>query len=437
MQSRIKRHLVSQIAFAALLLLVATVTFTNGAKLTNKQLAPVPYYIGQFQNRLAELAKRATIQSTTTSAFIASVPIVDTFFKSSDALLPSDTQNDNSSGYVFWDYYRTKVGLDPYAIDPLLEKSAAAHAGYVVANNSYAVEGHYETAGNAGFTGVGPCDREKAAGYLDICIGEEGNANRFASQDVVGLIDAPYHRLYMLANFFTSAGLGTAGKPAFFIDLGGYKVSDATESRLVVYPFPEQKDAPRGWSNLESPSPMPDVPAGTIVGYPISITSRLRGSLDISDFKLRAPDGSLVEGRPVIDFEDTRSSLGNGFIWIPKAPLAASTTFSAEAVGALDGTPVVLNWSFSTQPVNNFALVASSPSISKNSIVTVRVTSPVPFSVSPGFRAFPGARITMKSPTTFEIARNDVSCTGCYVSISMSDANLSDAPQLLILPYSD
>ena len=60
---------------------------------------------------------------------------------------------------IAWmNYRRAQIGLAPMATNDLLNRAAQAHASYIKTNNSYDSEGHNETTGKPGFTGVSPCN---------------------------------------------------------------------------------------------------------------------------------------------------------------------------------------------------------------------------------------------------------------------------------------
>lgn len=91
---------------------------------------------------------------------------------------------------------RAEVGLPPLQRNPLLDRSAAAHASYPTRHRSLASDGHHEDPARPGYTGRTPGERIDAVGYR----GSRSAENLALVSYPVGalctdnLIDAPYHR---------------------------------------------------------------------------------------------------------------------------------------------------------------------------------------------------------------------------------------------------
>lgn len=96
-------------------------------------------------------------------------------------------------GVTYINGLRQSMGLSLLRENEYLHNTAQAHSNYIAANGTS--ESHYETPGKTGFTGVGPSERARFAGY-DGSVGEvisyTDNANNAGMKS---LIDAPYHVL--------------------------------------------------------------------------------------------------------------------------------------------------------------------------------------------------------------------------------------------------
>ncbi|MFI1046187.1 CAP domain-containing protein [Streptomyces griseoruber] len=98
---------------------------------------------------------------------------------------------------------RTRAGLRPLAVDPLLTAAAQAHCADMVARAFYA---HTSPEGSQ------PWDRAAAAGSTRRTIGENiACGQRSAAEVVEGWMNSPGHRANILKPAFTHIGVGYAG----------------------------------------------------------------------------------------------------------------------------------------------------------------------------------------------------------------------------------
>lgn len=106
---------------------------------------------------------------------------------------------------------RTQAGLPAYISNSLLQTSATAHSNYLYTNN---VMGHTEDPIKAGFTGVNPSDRAKAAGYSISSVSENISYNSDTGEELIDdLMTAVYHRMSLLDFDKDEIGVGLVQYP--------------------------------------------------------------------------------------------------------------------------------------------------------------------------------------------------------------------------------
>lgn len=270
---------------------------------------------------------------------------------------PMITNDAAADAFAWMNYRRAQVGLPSMERQAQLESAAAAHANYIVLNDSYSAEGHDETPGKPGFTGVTPGDRTQAAGYSEKGWSENisaANTGAAGSYFTDGLIDAPYHRSAQLSTFAQAGAAvrerisGSANSSNFYvINFGKYDTAATKGKELWSYPYPGQADAYLDWIALESPNPVPDLESQR-VGYPITLHAADGQTLNARSFSLVDSRGAPVTVRQVTTLRG--NPLNSYAIWIPLSPLAPGATYAAQAAGDLSGKSFQVQWSFTTLP---------------------------------------------------------------------------------------
>ncbi|WP_337035149.1 CAP domain-containing protein [Paenibacillus illinoisensis] len=116
---------------------------------------------------------------------------------------------DQLDGLAYLNEIRAKVGVGPLELDARLSQASQAHAAYYNVTHIEGLTAHREKPGTAGFTGVTPGDRGKAAGWPNTSVGE---VMTFKSSSTRAAIDAwlgtAYHRAIILDDQYTSVGIG-------------------------------------------------------------------------------------------------------------------------------------------------------------------------------------------------------------------------------------
>lgn len=262
---------------------------------------------------------------------------------------------------------RQQIGLPHVTSNARIVAAAAAHSAYLAAHN---LTGHYENASQypAGFTGVSPGNRLDAAGYTWSTYSEVISAGpSTGALAVESLIEAIYHRFGIFAPAVDEAGAGFVDNHPDYgsmltIDLGsrGALTNGMPAGWVGVYPYVGQTSVPRDfYSDEESPDP---VPGANRVGYPISLHVGHGLSLTVASFTLKTAAGQNVAVTRLAAATDTHTPSSAAAI-IPSQPLAAGQTYTASFSGSASGTPVTMNWSFTTTTDSALRFVPANPCI--------------------------------------------------------------------------
>jgi uncharacterized protein YkwD len=271
---------------------------------------------------------------------------------------PTLTNNVATDGLNWINYRRAQVGMPALVRNPSIDIAAQSHSEYQRTNN---VVTHDQTAGLPGFTGVRLQDRLLAAGYFvngdaSNAIGEVISATNNGSGFYMAeeLITAIYHRFVIFEPVFKEAGAGAAATStgytyftADFVTNNGYGPGLATGT-LATWPFSGQTQVPAiFYSDQEEPDPVPD---RNEVGYPVSVHTNLNRKLTVQTFTIRAHNGSAnLQTRLLVQGQDVNTTTASAAAIVPLAPLAGGTTYDVTFSGAIDGTAVSRNWSFTTK----------------------------------------------------------------------------------------
>lgn len=171
---------------------------------------------------------------------------------------------------------RQKLGLGLWAQSKALDTAARNHVNYIVVNlpTDSSAYGHLEKQGNSGFTGAGPGDRAKFAGY-------PGNAGEVVASPskvnqlshVFTLLNTVGHAQLLFDQCTADVGIGYL--PLYFqnssvdpivINNGskntalGVSVCQKNQDNFsYVYPYEGATNVPI-FMNPENPNPIPDLP---------------------------------------------------------------------------------------------------------------------------------------------------------------------------------
>lgn len=230
--------------------------------------------------------------------------------------------------------------------------AAAAHALYVQRNGYDAPSFHLESAKSPDFTGLNPWDRDMAFGWdspLDGEVGIEWTKAMPAAAVIQNLVDTVYHRLSLLSPNVLAVGAGqsTGATGAVVMDLGyGYR---AHLPLAITYPASGQAGVPTGWTDMESPDPVPGGFSRKF-GYPVTVDFPTVQQLEGVHAELS------TAGKAVAIYLDSPGVGGmadNQLGIVPRRVLFPDTTYavkvSAQALfNSQVKKPVALRWYFST-----------------------------------------------------------------------------------------
>lgn len=275
-----------------------------------------------------------------------------------DVAAPTLTNNVATDGLNWINYRRAQVGMPALARNATIDIAARSHSEYQRTNN---VVTHEQTAGRPGFTGVRLQDRLQAAGYVvnpneSNAIGEVISATQGGSGFTMAeeLITAIYHRFVIFEPVFKEAGGGAASTSdgynyftADFVANNGYGPGLAAGA-FSTWPFDGQTQVPANFnSDYEEPDPVPDL---GLVGYPVSVHTNLNRKLTVQGFTIRARGASgNLQTRLLVQGQDANTTTASAAAIVPLAPLASGTTYDIAFSGAIDGTSISRNWSFTTK----------------------------------------------------------------------------------------
>ena len=367
---------------------------------------------------------------------------------------PSDEelQELSNSAFEWLNQRRAEIGLPALILNKNLQASASAHANYIVMNNSLAVEMHNETAGKNGFTGATPSDRMKKAGYFSNSTAENIAMTNYPDGVIStdNLIAAPFHRQAEFSSYVEAGNAMRAQKAGpgeinnfeyvYVINFGNPGPSDV-EKNIIMYPAPEQKNAPIDWTVNEVPSPWPQMD-GRRVGYPVSIGVGPLAALTVKFFSLIAvnANSTLIEGKLVT--EEGGKVMKNFAFWIPLNPLEFNTTYQAQVIGTLNGKALDQKWQFTTLANSPLVLTPASTTLASElgSAVIVQISGGTnneykinEIAQSWEFKGILNRkdtnfiRVTHPKPDTAVIYRGATPCSedfsSCMVRVSGSDSS--------------
>ncbi len=295
-------------------------------------------------------------------------PSVSSFTATNDVI--TDTFN-------YMNDKRAQLGLPALAYNTQVAKAASNHAAYMNLNT---IVTHYETAGNAGFTGVSPTDRVTAL-YPTQSVGEiaAGFTGPFSSstEPIEALFDAPFHRTIVMFDIATSGAGATlttnsAQYSTLDVNFADYKAF-VPDNRLLAYPYNGQTNVKTGWFANESPNPMANAPTyiNKVVGYPVTLSASDEGAFSNISFQIADGKGNPVACQETDNTNNTEAV--RMAVCVPFAPLAVNTTYTVTVTGSLTNTtiptptPFAVSWAFTTAATANVPIGATSSSAATNS----------------------------------------------------------------------
>jgi uncharacterized protein YkwD len=299
---------------------------------------------------------------------------------------------DVSQAYSYLNKLRVRAGMIEFIKNQQLEKSAANHANYLADNF---IEGHFETQGTPGFTGVEPKDRTSYAGYRSLAVSENVSSGNSDSLDSIdGLMSAIYHRIGFLDLVNNEIGIGSArvsqpnpysgyvynmgnsgynalcqgpafsGAGSYYYDvcqpnlnIDGKAFDNVTHQaqgnnpKIVQWPVDGDQEVPPVFYE-ESPDPLPDY---SVSGYPITLQFNPLSftKVNVTQFKLyRDQDNTEVTPTRLLNqkTDPNKKLSGLEFALFPLTRLEWNTSYRVEAKYTDDaGKENALTWRFKTR----------------------------------------------------------------------------------------
>lgn len=232
---------------------------------------------------------------------------------------------------------RAAIGAPTIPGDPRVTLAAQRHADYSSLNG---VGGHYEVAGNPGYSGYGPRERVAAAGWSATFVSEVAASYNGARYALTELWHAPYHRLGMMHPNAIATGWGHSDLSGRSTTVGDFVYDFGARPVDFVRSPAQGQVVPASWSGNESPSPLPAGVRGP-VGYPIMVVYSGGRNVQMRAAELVAPGGARV---PI--YYVTQLYEYDYQVIIPKQPLVAGTTYHVRFDITVNGRDVTNEWDF-------------------------------------------------------------------------------------------
>lgn len=240
---------------------------------------------------------------------------------------------------------RKKMGYGELKINPMLSKSAEAHAKYLTTNVKNS--SHSQTKGKSGFTGESFTERAKSAGYTVHEHSDESvtyGTNLSPSKVVNANFEGVLHRDTVLNPNYNTVGIGING--------GAYViVSDNTTGSeidiLYAYPYNGQTNVPTTFTLDEVPNPLA-IYGVKQAGYIISASPKEKPDF-FGEIKITLKDSNGVSVT-LLNKNSVASIANAGYYVVPKDPLKAGEKYTATIHynGFYDDLPRQESWSFTT-----------------------------------------------------------------------------------------
>lgn len=255
---------------------------------------------------------------------------------------------------------RLSVGLSPLKLNKEITQAAINHAKYYNLHGrgtKVTLSAHQEKQGLEGFTGTGPFERMKAAGW------NYGSSYRAAevmhfgqkssSQAMQGWLDTAYHREIILGPAYYEIGIALVDGTAV-VNVGGSGPFSASQGNSIfVYPYQGMTNAPVGFYGNEIPNPLEQFDA-EYSGYIISAS--VPGKLDWHEASITDEKGNRVPFYEEVSHERTL------FLY-PKSILQGYHTYRVNLAYRTDGSSKTkqLSWSFKTGKGHQLTSISGAP----------------------------------------------------------------------------
>jgi uncharacterized protein YkwD len=294
-----------------------------------------------------------TVRASTLGYNFAPISSNFTFTVAEGAVARPPTAGSEELQALKWvNHLRAGAALPPLTYDERLGAASAAHARYLARNpEQIEINAHREQAGRPLFIGVTAGDRARYYGFTG-STAEVINFTDEAERAVDGWMESLYHRIPLIHPDSRKVGYGLAREGDQLVNVLMTGSASGPSSGPVLWPYPNQREVPVGWSGGEVPNPFRLYPnASRPVGYTITLTygGSVR-SLTLESTSLSGPDGPV----PVMQFSPVNDThLRDTVALIPYSPLQTGTTYTVSMAGQVDlgqgPEPYARQWSFTTE----------------------------------------------------------------------------------------
>ena len=250
---------------------------------------------------------------------------------------------------------RQECGFPQLTENTLLDTAAQNHMAYMQ-DNLY--EGHYETAGNPGFTGTTPSARGVEVG-CGPTVGEViafRNTDSGGADGVLSLSLAPYHAAGL---FMPYSNVGMAYAPlqmgptgtvySLLMDMGATTGMSYAQAPLT-YPCQGVADAPYAYTSAEDPHPIiQGVPVIFPIGTPIIVAGGYSDTLTLTSGIIIDPQGHQTT-LDLLDADTDSNGVMPAYsaVAIPPSPLEPNTTYTVNLAGTVNGAAFTRDFTFTT-----------------------------------------------------------------------------------------
>jgi len=295
---------------------------------------------------------------------------------------------------------RQNSGISPYSYSEILEKSATAHANYLITNNT---TGHIEVTSKQDFTGEYPSNRAAKAHYNVSSIAENLTSNSLNyKRSIDDLFSAIYHRFGFLDFISDEIGIGIvqnstdSNKNSFVYNMGlkelnrlcsgkgyhgnevsAYKIcADKTlhiekrvflralnkekkmSKKIVLYPYHNQVDVPPVFYN-ETPDPLAN---HDVSGFPISIqfNDYYHHKVNLLSLRLYKESEEEITNTLLMNSHNDPNKIfnSNQYALFPLERLEYNTKYKAIASYRIKRKVFTREWSFYTRKLKEpFSIV--------------------------------------------------------------------------------
>jgi hypothetical protein len=258
---------------------------------------------------------------------------------------------------------RAAAGLGLLEQAVLLDAAAQAHADWQLLNG---ICSHGETSGTPGFTGADSLARIAFQGYHSSGGGGEVigyTVGIDAAGAIDGLLNAFYHREFMLMPSFVDVGIGASNqyspicayttvveldRPGDELLLSWGQSMRAEMEPISVWPVDGAVGVPLLMGN-ENPNPVPGRPVSEL-GTPATLIADYWKKIDVEQFTMTESLSGLSVDVVLrtADNDPNHEIFSNYAGIIPTAGLKPLTTYVVQFAGLVGNQPVKKHWTFTT-----------------------------------------------------------------------------------------